>query len=66
MGAGGGPGGGAGTGGGLTDSGLLNGVAPGQAGQPPGGRPDLAQMLSGLTSQGKPYMSASTLRRRRI
>ncbi len=67
-GMGGGPGmpGGPGTSGGLTDSGRLVGVAAGQAGQPPGGRPDLSVMLAGLTGQGAPQMSAYTMRRRRI
>jgi hypothetical protein len=55
----GGPGGmmGGGPQGGLTESGLLRGVSPGQAGQAPGGRPDLNVMLAGLTGSGKPQMS---------
>jgi hypothetical protein len=61
-GAEGGPGG---VGGGLTDSGLMRGVAPGQAGTAPGGRPDLSVMLAGLTGSGQPSMSAFTMRRRR-
>lgn len=67
MGAG--PGGGGqpgGPGGGLTESGLMNGVSPGQAGQAPGGRPDLSVMLAGLSAGGAPQMSAYTMRRRRI
>lgn len=60
----GGPGGG--PGGGLTDSGLLRGVAPGQAGEAPGGRPDLSVMLAGLTGAGNPVLSASVMKRRRI
>lgn len=51
---------------GLTDSGLLRGVSQGQAGQAPGGRPDLNVMLAGLTGSGQPQMSAFTMRRRRI
>ncbi len=52
--------------GGLTESGLMRGVAQGQAGQAPGGRPDLSVMLSGLTGSGQPQMSAFTMRRRRV
>lgn len=63
----GGPGGGMpGTGGGLSPSGLMQGVPPGQAGQAPGGRPDLNMMLAGLTSAGKPQMSSTIMRRRRV
>jgi hypothetical protein len=63
----GGPGGPAGqVGGGLTDSGLMRGVAQGQAGQSPGGRPDLNVMLAGLSGNGQPQMSAFTMRRRRV
>jgi len=54
-----------GPGGGLTESGLMRGVSPGQAGMAPGGRPDLSVMLSGLTNSGQPQMSAFTMRRRR-
>jgi hypothetical protein len=53
-------------GGGLTASGLMRGVPSGQAGQAPGGRPDLSVMLAGLTSAGNPQMSAATMRRRRF
>jgi hypothetical protein len=55
-----------GTGGGLTASGRLTGVPAGQAGQAPGGRPDLNVMLAGLTGNGQPQMSAYTMRRRRV
>jgi hypothetical protein len=55
-----------GPGGGLTSSGLMTGVPAGQAGQAPGGRPDLSVMLAGLTGSGQPQMSASTMRRRRF
>jgi hypothetical protein len=61
-----GPGGPGGPSGGLTDSGLMRGVSPGQAGMAPGGRPDLSVMLAGLTGSGQPQMSAFTARRRRI
>lgn len=66
MGGPGGAGGFGGTTGGLTESGRLVGVPPGQAGQSPGGRPDLGVYLAGLTGQGQPQMSAYTMRRRRI
>ena len=72
LGGAGGPGaapggpGGPGTGSGLTDTGLMKGVPPGQAGQAPGGRPDLSVMLAGLSAAGSPQMSAYTMRRRRI
>jgi len=59
----GGPGGATG---GLTDSGLLRGVAPGQAGEAPGGRPDLNVMLAGLTGSGKPEMSSFLMKRQRV
>lgn len=58
------PGGGAS--GGLTDSGLLRGVAPGQAGSAPGGKPDLNLMLAGVTGSGKPEMSSVVMKRRRV
>lgn len=61
-----GPGGPGGPGGGLTDSGLMRGVSPGQAGMAPGGRPDLSVMLAGLTGSGQPEMSSFVARRRRI
>lgn len=63
----GGPGGGmSGTGGGLDPSGLMQGVPPGQAGQAPGGKPDLSVMLAGLSSSGKPQMSQTLMKRRRV
>jgi len=52
--------------GGLGPSGLMQGVPQGQAGQAPGGRPDLQTLLGGLTGSGKPSMGASVVRRRRI
>lgn len=48
------------------DTGLMRNVAPGQAGQAPGGRPDLSVMLAGLTGAGNPTMSASVQKRRRV
>lgn len=54
------------SGGGLSPAGLMPGVAPGQAGMAPGGKPDLSVMLAGLTAGGKPSMSAQTVRRRAI
>lgn len=63
-GMGGPPGGGAS--GGLTDSGLLRGVAPGQAGSAPGGKPDLNLMLAGVTGSGKAEMSSMVMKRRRV
>lgn len=62
----GGPGPQPGPGGGLTASGRLEGVPAGQAGQAPGGRPDLSVMLAGLTGQGAPQMSSYVMKRRRI
>lgn len=52
--------------GGLTNSGLMRGVPEGQAGQAPGGRPDLSVMLAGLTGAGNPQMSDFVMRRRRV
>lgn len=66
AGPGGGMPGGGGPSGGLTSSGLMTGVPAGQAGQPPGGRPDLSVMLAGLTSAGKPQMSNFLMKRRRV
>lgn len=59
-----GPGGG--TPDGLSANGLLRGVAPGQAGEMPGGRPDLLMALSRLDSSGNPSMSVSTSTRRAV
>jgi hypothetical protein len=44
-------------------TGQLRGVAPGQAGMNPGGRPDMQQLLASLTSGGKPNLSAGVSRR---
>ena len=48
---------------GVNDSGMMRGVAPGQAGLPPGGRPDLNVLLAGLTQRGEPNLQASVSRR---
>jgi hypothetical protein len=52
-------------GGNLRPSGLLQGVAPGQAGMPPGGLPTIMNTAAGLRGdQASPQMSTTTLRRR--
>ncbi|UQA91644.1 hypothetical protein [Streptomyces halobius] len=43
-------------------TGLPGGIAPGQAQLGPGGRPDLQTLLAGLTSSGRPNLSASVKR----
>lgn len=43
-------------------SGLLQGVAPGQAGQAPGGRPSLQQLMASLGQSGKPNLTAGIRR----
>jgi len=48
---------------GIDAMGRLRGVAPGQAGLPPGGRPDLNVLLAGLTQRGEPNLAASVSRR---
>jgi len=48
---------------GIDATGRLRGVAPGQEGLPPGGRPDLNFLLAGLTSRGEPNLSAAVSRR---
>jgi len=59
------PGGAGGEGGlpGMSDSGLMRGVAPGQAGMPAGGRPDLQMLLAGLGSGGQANLQANISRR---
>jgi hypothetical protein len=47
---------------GLNVLGLMRGTAPGQQGMAPGGRPDLATMLAGLTSRGEPNLQANITR----
>jgi hypothetical protein len=51
---------------GLEASGRMQGVAPGQQGMAPGGRPALQTLLAGLSSSGNAQMSAGTIRRQPI
>lgn len=51
---------------GMQASGRLSGVAPGQAGMAPGGRPALQTLLAGLSSSGAPTLSAGVLRRQPV
>jgi hypothetical protein len=51
---------------GVRDNGLLEGVAYGQAGGPPGGMPAIQGLLSRLRGQGSPVMEASVSRRRAV
>ena len=44
-------------------TGLLRGVAPGQAGMGAGGRPDLQMLMASLGSNGQPNMTAGVSRR---
>lgn len=55
--------GGAGGPAGIDPFGLPDGVASGQLGLPPGGRPDLQVMLAGLSSGGAPNLSTNVNRR---
>lgn len=48
---------------GLGPTGLLKGVAPGQQGMAPGGRPDLNMMLAGLDARGNANLTAGISRR---
>lgn len=48
---------------GLGASGLLRGVAPGQAGMGAGGRPDLQMLMASLGAGGQPQLSAGISRR---
>jgi len=48
---------------GLSSSGLMRGVAAGQAGMPAGGRPDLQMLLAGLNASGGANLQASVSRR---
>jgi hypothetical protein len=57
------PGEGEGGGEGLSSSGLMRGVAPGQAGMQAGGRPDLQMLLAGLGRGGEANLQASVSRR---
>ena len=58
-----GMGGAPGPGGGLNPDGTMRGVAPGQQGMGPGGRPDLNIMLASLGRDGEPNLSAGVSRR---
>jgi hypothetical protein len=49
--------------GGINSDGTMRGVAPGQQGMGPGGRPDLSMLLAGLSSRGEPQMQANVSRR---
>lgn len=51
---------------GLQPSGRMAGVAPGQQGMAPGGRPSLQTLLAGLSSSGQPQLSAAVSRRTAI
>ncbi len=44
-------------------TGLLRGVAPGQAGMSPGGRPDLQMLMASLGARGEPNLTAGVSRR---
>ena len=44
-------------------TGLIRGVAPGQAGMAPGGRPDLQMLMASLTGRGEPNLTAGISRR---
>jgi len=48
---------------GIEQSGLPQGVAPGQAGRGPGGRADLMSLLAGMSSSGNPNMGVTINRR---
>lgn len=63
SGPGGSPAGPGGPGGHMSLSGLMPGVAAGQAGLPPGGRPTLQTLLAGIGSGGQPDLSSNVRRR---
>jgi hypothetical protein len=48
---------------GMSPQGTMEGVAPGQQGMAPGGKPDLMTLLAGLGGGGKPNLGASVQRR---
>lgn len=48
---------------GVGADGLPPGVAPGQAGMPPGGMPTVQDLVTGFTGAGRPNMSANVRRR---
>jgi hypothetical protein len=47
---------------GVNANGLPTGVAPGQAGMPPGGMPDIATLVAGMRA-GRPVMDSTVTRR---
>lgn len=47
---------------GMSPNGLIQGVAPGQAGQKPGGRPAVQQLMAALGSSGNPDLRAGVRR----
>ena len=51
---------------GLETSGRMQGVAPGQEGMAPGGRPSLQTLLAGISSSGNAQMSAGVIRRQPV
>jgi hypothetical protein len=51
---------------GLEASGRMQGVAPGQEGMAPGGRPSLQTLLAGISSSGNAQMSAGVIRRQPV
>ena len=48
---------------GLNSAGLMRGVASGQAGMAPGGRPDLQMLMANLGADGNPNLTAGVSRR---
>lgn len=48
---------------GMQPNGLPDGVAPGQAGMPPGGRPSIMDLTAGFTAGGAPNVNAGIRRR---
>ena len=52
-----------GTSGGLNPDGTMRGVAPGQQGMGPGGRPDLQMLMASLGGDGSPNLQAGVSRR---
>jgi hypothetical protein len=63
QGGAGGPGGPPGAIQGSSDTGLPDGVAPGQAGMPPGGMPSIQQLVAGVSGSGKAQLAASVRKR---
>lgn len=51
---------------GIQDNGLPQGVAPGQAGMPPGGMPAITSLMAELRGSGQPRMSATVMRKQAI